>query len=206
MTCTQALTHYSAISPKMASIAINIRSCCNAAREWINSGKPAPIAAVQRLIIEPNNGIAYPDRGAINAMRARMGKPALPPNAFVKLLSDMFAIVRKSSRIEESQYRNFENVFFKEAGFSARVVFNRLVFALFPEQFCAVPSVERLLKIGKQMVADGLLPTASQNALIGTNWFKLCDAIVPVITSGLPSCDYADRSALLVAIGDYVSR
>ena len=207
MTFQKAATHYSGLYPKMPSDETRIRAFCNNAQNWVNSAVPVSAPMVNELVVRTSNGVSNADRGAIINFRSRLGLPALPKNAFRKLLDEMFKVAASSSTITEDQYLKWkEDKFFIEAEYRAEVVFNRLVFALFPNQFCSVSKPERLRKVGEQMCSDNLLPAGTLKLLSGLNWYRLCSVIVPAVKAGFPKRDFAYCSAFLAAIGVVVSK
>ena len=205
MTFQQAVAHYSGLYPEMNSDEVRIRKFCDKVRSWVCSG-PATEAMVEEMVLRAKSGIATVDWGAIKTVRSKLGLPPLPKNAFVKLLNEMFRRAASSSGITEEQYNVWKDDFFKEAGFRAETVFNRLLYPLFPEQFCSVVKPERLRKVGERMCGDNLLPASALKSLSGVNWFRLCAAIMPAARAGLQGRDHAHCTALLAAIGVVASR
>ncbi len=204
MTFHQAAMRYSGLFPKMSQDEVRIRSFCNSARKMIVSGKPVTSATVDILVHK--NVIANADRGEILPFRRARKMPPLPTNAFADLLDKMFDIARVSPTISHDQYKVWKCDFFKEAGFKAEVVFNRLVFTLFPEQFCSVSKRMRLCDVAQQLIGDGLIATGVAGKLRGTDWFTLCDRIMPAIKHGFPTKDFAYCSAFVAAVGVVTSR
>lgn len=178
----------------------NIRHVCQVAAASAKIGT-ASAGDVDLLILQGNNGIANVGKGAISVGRHNKGLD-LPKGLFQNgVLIKMLAQAKVSNTISHKQYDAWKNDFFDEAGFKAKVVFNHLVFALFPEQFCAVPSIRRLRAIGGRMIQDGLLPASVGHQIAAADWFDLCGIIMPAVAKGLPGHDYADCSAFVAAIG-----
>ena len=173
----------------------NIREACAKVRTWAMSPEIVDLNIVDFLIWRHGNGIADVGQGSL----AGHGCAESLRNAFFSITATMFAAAARTNRISKAQYEQWQSVFFANAGFRSRIVFNRLVFACFPLQFCSVIDNERLQKVCRFLLEQGCLPSGL--GLDDMDWFDLCEVIVPVVRAAFPNKDYADHSTFLAAIG-----
>jgi hypothetical protein len=142
------------------------------------------------------------DRGNIQGQRSRMHLEPLAETDYHPILCEMLQQASVSKAITRDQYLRWQHSFFDLVGFHARLVFNRLVFTCFPTQFCSVVDVGRLRRVMDELVRQGLLDAFQVAEADDTEWFDLCQHVVPVIRAAFPKRDYADHSTFLAAMGD----
>lgn len=184
----------------------NIKTVCLKARECAKSSVKPSDETIDLLIRRQGNGIANVGRSAVFLQRGLSLHASQQNMDYVNLLSDMFAFARTGDRIDQKKYGNWKERFFAASGdIKLEVIFNRLVFAIFPEQFCSVPKPERLFQICNA-IQDWTGVQLSKKLLANMDWFELCELIVPVVREALQDKDYAARSTFLATVGIEVSR
>ena len=182
-----------------------IKYTCLKAQKWVAATSNPDDEAVELLVKKQSNGIANVGRSASYLQRAKPSSAARQNKAFRDLMAEMFKSAKADGRIDHTKYDAWKERFFKVAdGYKLEVIFNRLVFAIFPEQFCSVPKPERLLRICNAL-QEWTGVRLSETPLADKDWFDLCELIEPVVREALPSKDYAARSAFLAAIGVAIS-
>lgn len=177
----------------------NIREVCAKVRTWAAASELIGSGAVDQLIWQSGNGIANVGHGNVE----ERGLPGLSHEAFFPIVSTMLCVAAKSNSISKAQYDAWKDAFFATAGYNAHVVFNRLVFACFPTQFCSVIDIERLRSVCQLLQTEGVACEGID--LSQKDWFDLCELIIPIVRKAFPDKDYADLSTFLAAVGDTVT-
>ena len=176
----------------------NIRDVCAKARTWAAAPERIDSNVIDLLVWKAQNGIANVDFGNV----AVQGQDGLVHESFFPIVTTMLCTAAKSNAVTKTQYSAWKDAFFATAGYNAYVVFNRLVFACFPTQFCSVIDTERLRNVCSLLQTKG---GACEGIDISQkDWFDLCELIVPIVREAFPDKDYACHSTFLAAIGDAV--
>jgi hypothetical protein len=172
----------------------NIRKICAkvrtlaAAPEWIGAD------AVDWLIFEKEGGIAHAGKwGEIPQKTSRI--------IFIPIVTAMLTTSMSFTKISKLQYEAWRRAFFTTTKKDYHLVFNRLVFACFPTQFCSVIDVERLRDVCQLLQREHVV-NLKENDVEQMDWYDLCDAIVPIVHMAFPEKDYADQTTFLAAIGE----
>ena len=150
-----------------------------------------PDSLVQRLVFESKNGICNIDQGGIvfqissyNKRYPSRAKPMPKPSDFAPLLTDM--LTRRNTRepLVRDEYLAFRRKFFGIVGMELQSVFNRLVVAVFPEQFVPPADSAHLAKCQGALTArhyiSPMVPETDETA-----WFERSEHIVQELRSGL---------------------
>ena len=150
-----------------------------------------PDSLVQRLVFESKNGICNIDQGGIvfqissyNKRYPSRAKPMPKPSDFAPLLTDM--LTRRNTRepLARDEYLAFRRKFFGIVGMELQSVFNRLVVAVFPEQFVPPADSAHLAKCQGALTArhyiSPMVPETDETA-----WFERSEHIVQELCSGL---------------------
>ncbi|MBQ6924124.1 MAG: SUMF1/EgtB/PvdO family nonheme iron enzyme [Kiritimatiellae bacterium] len=150
-----------------------------------------PDSLVQRLVFESKNGICNIDQGGIvfqissyNKRYPSRAKPMPKPSDFAPLLTDM--LTRRNTRepLVRDEYLAFRRKFFGIVGMELQSVFNRLVVAVFPEQFVPPADSAHLAKCQGALTArhyiSPIVPETDETA-----WFERSEHIVQELRSGL---------------------
>ena len=150
-----------------------------------------PDSLVQRLVFESKNGICNIDQGGIvfqissyNKRYPSRAKPMPKPSDFAPLLTDM--LTRRNTRepLARGEYLAFRRKFFGIVGMELQSVFNRLVVAVFPEQFVPPADTAHLAKCQGALAArhyiSPMVPETDETA-----WFEHSAHIVRELRSGL---------------------
>lgn len=179
---------------------ISIKAVCAKAHEWAKASSFANDEAIKLLIEKQGNGISNVGRSVVYLQRTKSTKR---DEAIRSLLSEMFNATKNTGEITRVQYDTWKTRFFATVeGHQLEVIFNRLIFAIFPEQFCSVAKPERLLRICNAIQKrTGVRLTLTDKMLADVHWLDLCELIVPIVREALPNKDYAARSTFLAAIG-----
>lgn len=184
---------------------INIRTVCAKVRVWAETSNPPNDEAVELLIRKQSNGIANVGKATVFLYRAKPSTSANIDKYFCELLLEMFKENKPNGRIDHKQYAKWKERFFAASGYKLEVIFNRLVFAIFPEQFCSVPKPERLLRICNALQKWAGLGL-SEKPFANLDWFELCELIMPIVREAFPDKDYAARSTFLAAVGVKINK
>lgn len=183
----------------------NIKTVCSKAQEWANATGSPSDEAVELLIRKQKRGIASVGKSEVFLNKGGPSAAAKQNEAFRDLMAEIFKAAKAGSRIDHAKYGAWKERFFIAAdGYKLEVIFNRLIMAIFPKQFCSVIKPERLLRICNAL-QEWTGVRLSETSLADKDWFDLCELIVPVVREALPDKDYAARTAFLAAIGVAIS-
>lgn len=179
----------------------NIKCTCAKAHDWLVAVRFPAEEAISLLIEKQGNGICNVGRSVVYLKRTTPSATKERNEFFRGFLAEMFIAAKKTEMITNVQYGEWKKHFFAIcAGHQLEVIFNRLVFAVFPKQFCSVAKPERLLRVCNLIqTRTGIRLT--DKMLSNLDWFELCELIVPVVKTAFPDKDFADRSVFLAAIG-----
>lgn len=224
---SQLDTYYKSVVP-LVGTNDNIRSACESAHEFAigNSTKTA-IDLADALIMPSDAPIAYVN-GAVCLLwkHAASLPPGMTSGVFKSIVEKMLDESLSVQRISRRHFADLRNEFFETARVRANQCFNRFAFACFPHQFCSVVSPKRLWAVINELDRCGLLPSndgrnakanepdaewhnarmASIPPQIDTEWYDLCETIVPLLKEAFSHKDYAEHSCFLARIGEHLHR
>ncbi len=192
---------YEARSRALTTEHVNrIHAACAEARAYAKAPNTIGTRAVREFVMPLVNKVAV-IAGAPDAVWANKHMDRTE-SVFIPLLKEIFGFAASNERITREQFCEWRKKFFDFAGYNANQTFNRLVFPCFPKQFCSVVAPSRLkAAIGiihnKGFMASIIVDKKSDGA-----WFDLCEAVVPVVQSGLQDFDLASQVSFLAAIAD----
>ena len=170
------------------------------ARAYAKAPDTIDVRAVREFIMPISNKIATVS-GASDAMWARWHIQRTE-SVFIPLLKEIFGVAASCDHISREQFCQWRKEFFKCAGYKANQVFNRLIVACFPKQFCSVVAPMRLKAANEKLHLKGFMASIGVDMKSDGAWFDLCEAIIPVVQKGLQDFDLANQVSFLAAIAD----
>lgn len=165
---------------------------------------------ILKLVFEPHNGICNTNQGGIE-FQIRGWNARHPENTrrmpacadFRSLVSAMLTRRNDATPLKQTEYLAFQQDFFGIVGMKLKVVFNRLVIAMFPEQFVTPTDRARIESCLGILVKRNFVPRFIPQST-ATAWFDISGHIVRELRAelaGVQNLDPAYLSSFVWAVG-----
>lgn len=128
---------------------------------------------VHELVFPDRNGICALDRGNL---RYQIGhrRPMPTVDAFVEPVSNLLRIRNAGRNLSRNEYHDFRKRFFRAAGMGLRAAANRVVVAVFPDQFTTPVPDDRMVEAQRALARRGFVPFPASDV----SWFDSASLVV----------------------------